>query len=302
MIHFIRHLMVNDEVVIKIPERKRKDGYNPYPDGTTAKVTGYARMFIGRLNTLNVQPGVYINDRWVKLQLDSGERTIENSSYLNLIDQEEAARRSGIIRLRNQSPDWLQLKLQNGFLHELPETPIWEGDYVHCKVIDGQANNLVKPKTMQTFVVQEIDYHHMGLLHKKRMPWPYYKLSSEITGKWNVAVRESDMELVERGNVWKWKNKEPLQFRNFLEEIKFWQLVGEYEELINPDTNDYRWSRSEVFEAICNGMAHGFKSVHLPLLSQPALAIRMKNIEVGQRLAKETLHQFKHSRDIAASC
>ncbi len=302
MVHFIRHLMMGDEVVIKIPSEKRKEGYNPYPDGTTALVIGYSEMYIGRLNTLNVKPGIYLNDRWVKLQLLSGEEVMENSSYLTLIDKEEAEQRAHIIRQRNLRPNWLQLKLENGFLRELPETAIWEGDYVHCKVIDGQARGLVQPNNLRTFVVQEIDYHHMGVLHKNRMPWPYYKLSTGITGKWNVAVRESEMELVARGNVWKWKHQENLQFKNVLEEMKFWQLVGEYEELVNPATKNYTWSREEVFEAVCNGIAHGFKSIHLPLLGRSSSAIRMKDIAVGERLAKETLNQFRSSREVAANC
>jgi hypothetical protein len=138
--------------------------------------------------------------------------------------------------------------------------------------------------------VSRIDYHFM---HKRRdgSPWPFYDVRFADSG--TTSAEESWIELIERGNVWRYYNNEPLSFADLKEEAAFYQLVGQTEEIRNPDNGLYKWEKDEVLDAIRAGTVHGFSVSSGFFGSGPHInAMRFRNEELGRRVAKATLEGF----------
>lgn len=239
-------LQIDDEVSITIPRENRAWGYNPFPDGTKAEVIGFDEIIYGRLNSHGLKPGVYVNRSWVKLKLEDGCLHHEHSDRLKLSDQVEYKRR--VKEWQESAPKhWYQ---QEEFIRELPETPFWEGDKVRVRArtaLDVITREMPPEHDPEIFVVTRIDFNQLNkyivTARGKRGKYPAYEISDKLGAGWNTSASEDNMELVERGNVWKFYHGEPLNFENLREEASFFERLGHTEEVRNPFTGVFSWKK-----------------------------------------------------------
>lgn len=277
-------LQIGDKVVFKVdPERRMwTDTYKDVPDGTIGTVCGFydAIIYEPRVPVLVHQPGVYHLKGAVSVWLPDG-RVVPGDYHVEMIDKDEERRRDAAMRDERRVFHSERIRLG-----DLPETKFWEQDKVIVHFpYDG---------TKLEMTIGSIHYRSMHMRRDDGSPWPFYTVSYADGGTTNVE--ESWITLVERGNVWKYHNDQPLTFADLKEEAYFFKLVGETEELRNPKTYLYNWTKEEVLEAIESGVAHGFSvSGGFFGLGPYIGALRFKNEELGKRVAKATLEGFATS-------
>ena len=271
-------LQIGDEVVFKVNPASREwtDTYKDVPDGTKGIVCFFyhAIIYEPRVPVLVDQSGVYHRKGTVSVWLSDG-RIVPGHEWIEMVDKDLEKRREAALH----GADGV-LRTEQVRLGDLPETTFWEQDKVRVRFPpDGSTHEMV---------IGRIDYHHM---HKRRddgSPWPFYDVRFMEGGQ--TSVEESWIELVERGNVWKYHNNQPLAFTDLKEEASFFQLVGQTEEMRNPKNNLYDWTEKEVLDAIQNGTVHGFSVSSGFFGSGPhSSALRFKDEVLGQRVAKATL-------------
>jgi len=275
-------LRIGDEVIFKVDHETRRwtSTYKDVPDGTKGIVCGFydAVIYESRVPVLIHKPGIYHRRGAVSVLLPDG-RIVPGGYSIEMVDNEEKNRRDAAMRDEHGILRTPQIRLG-----DLPPTPFWEHDKV--RVHFPYAGHGV-----QEMIIRRIDYYHMHEHRQDGSPWPFYEVDYMRGG--STAVEESWVELIERGNVWKYYNNQSLTFADLKEEGDFFSLVGETEEVRNPANGLYGWTKEEVLEAIKNGEVHGFSVSGGFFGSGPHIsARRFKNEELGQRVAKATLEGF----------
>ncbi|HET8575344.1 MAG TPA: hypothetical protein VFM02_04235 [Candidatus Paceibacterota bacterium] len=273
-------LQIGDEVVFKVhPEmRAWTDTYKDVPDGAKGVVCGFydAVIYEPRVPVLVHPPGVYHRKGAVSVWLTDG-RIIPGGYSIEMADKNEEKRRDAALR----DADGV-LRTPQVRLGDLPATKFWEQDKVRVRFPNKWGEEVM--------VVDRIDYHHM---HEGRdgSPYPFYGVRFLSGG--GPSAAESWMELIERGNVWRYYHDQPLLFADLTEEASFFQLVGQTEEVRNPKNNLYSWTKDEVLDAIKNGIVHGFSVSSGFFGSGPRInARRFKDEVLGERVARATLEGF----------
>ncbi len=285
---------IGDEVVVIIPQENREWGYDPCPDGTKATIFGFSEIYYGRLGNLGYKPGVYVNRAWAKVRLENGHEYSECTGRLELTDKIEYERRLAEFRkYQQENPDnWRSSE----FLRDLPETPFWEGDFVHARgrsAITSVYGQMPPDRDPDVFQIIGIDYEFLAEKTQIGTKYPAYRISSELGAGWNTSTREDDMVLVERGPVWKFFHDEPITFGDIKEEAQFFDLLGHAKEVRNPANGLFEWTKEEVLDAIRNGVAHGFLVNGGFFGSGPHIqAKRFNNEDLGRRLALATIEGF----------
>lgn len=287
-------MKIGDQVAITIDKENREWGYNPCPDGTTATILGFSEIHYGRLGNLGLKPGIYVNRAWVRLRLADGREHTEWSGRMDLTDKDETTRRLAEFRKRQkENPDYWRT---HEFLRELPETPFWEGDFVRVRgrsVVTSVYSEMPPERDPDTFQIIGIDYHYLAEKTQIGTKYPAYKISSSLSAGWNTSASEDDMELVERGPVWKFYHNEPIVFASVQDEANFFTSLGHTDEVRNPANGLYKWSKDEVLDAIRKGLVHGFSVSSGFFGTGPSIcAKRFHNEELGKRVAKATLEGF----------
>ncbi len=283
---------IGDKVTVHIPAENREWGYNPCPDGTKATILSFAEIHYGRLQTFGNKPGVYENTSWANILLETGKTHCEMTGRLRLINEKEEKRRlASLRRAHKKNPDlWPP---SSKFIRDLPETKFWEGDIVKIPEMTHHLKGWSDEGT-ENFQVVSIDYNYIDQKTDYGLPYPFYVVSSSIGAGWSMSARESQMILVERGPVWKHYHNEPIEFKDISEEASFFSRLGHTDEVRNPDTQTYSWTKDEVLSAIRNDIAHGM-SISGGLFGGGASvrAIRFRDEDLGKRIAKATLEGFK---------
>lgn len=261
---------VGDRVVITIPPEARAQGYNPCPDGTKATILSFTEIHYGRFWNFGLKPGVYVNRAQVKLRLKNGREHTEWSDRLELTSKAFQMDR------QKKPGDWHN---NEEFLRDLPETPFWEADFVK---VDGRSSKV--------FQIIRINYPYLTELTRIGTNYPAYIISSKLKAGWNMPVSEDALTLVARGPVWKFYHDEPIAFDDIQEEALFFEMLGHTEEVQNPATGLYKWTKEEVLDAIRRGVVHGFSVSNHFLESEPLFdAKRFRNEDLGRRVAEATL-------------
>lgn len=280
-------LQVGDEVVITIPQENRDWGYNPCPDGSKAIVLGFSEIAYGRINNFGYKPGFYVNRAWTRVRLEDGHEYSELSMRLELIDQAKYERRLDVWRKRRESGELKRAE----FLHDLPDTPFWEGDRVRIL-----RTKLTPPdESPWEAVITSIDYRDLGSTTLVGTPYPAYKISDKLGAGWHTSASGADMDLVERGNVWKFFHDEPLEFADLSEEATFFQLLGLIDDVRNPATGTYAWTKDEALETIKNGIGDAIlvSSLRFSFDDPPNISVvKYRDEKLGRRVAAMTLEGF----------
>ncbi|RJQ35153.1 hypothetical protein C4568_01540 [Candidatus Parcubacteria bacterium] len=274
-------LEIGDEVVFKVdPERRYwTDTYKDVPDGTKGIVCGFydAVIYEPRAPVLVHQPGVYHRKGAVSVWLSDG-RIVPGDWSIEMTNKDEEKRRDAAMRDEHGIFRSKQVRLG-----DLPATKFWEHDKVRVRFPhDGSEHEMT---------IGRIDYHHMHQRRDDGSPWPFYGVN--YSAGVSTSAEEAWIELIERGNVWKYHNNEPLVFTDLKEEAGFFQLVGQTEEMRNPENGLYSWTKDEVLAAIKAGTVHGFSVSSGFFGSGPHInAQRFKDEGLGKRVAKATLEGF----------
>ncbi len=268
-------LRIGDEVVFKVePERRAcTDTYNDVPDGTHGIVCGFydAVIYRSRIPVYTSQPGTYHQKGAVSVWLADG-RVVPGDWSIDMVNKEEQKRRDTAMRDAEGI-----LVTEQTRLGDLPPTKFWEMD----KVMVNQ-----EPMMM---TISRIDYHHMHSKRDDGSPYPFYNVDYPQGGY--AAATEAQITLVERGNLWKHHNNEPLSFSTLNEEASFFRAIGQAREVRNPANGLYKWSKDEALAAIREGTVHGFSMGGL-FGSSSIITHRFNNKELGKRVAQATLKGF----------
>ena len=270
-------IQIGDKLSVVIENREW--GYNPCKDGTIVEAIGFSEMSNGRTNGT---PGIFVNHSWVKIKDENGKEWYEWSDRLSLLDPKEQEKRENIYR-ETENKDVFKKKIR-----DLPETTFYEDDVVTFEKIDLGYK----------FTIKSINYNYInndGTLSKCDdgvTDMPIYSITKEGYGY--TSVREEDLKLVKRGNIWNYYNGKPVKFDSISEEAEFAMKLGKYKEVRNPKCNLYSWTKEEVLEQIKNGNVHGFIG-HNGLFGAGGLtisAILFNDADLGKRVAEKTLQGF----------
>jgi len=98
------------------------------------------------------------------------------------------------------------------FSRDLPETKFWEGDHVLVYRDQGLGSDIIPTDVSTKPKGKEFAYRLMVIDIKwgwKRddKPW-FYMVSDDFKVGWHTHAEEPDMELLERGDVWKYFHDE----------------------------------------------------------------------------------------------
>lgn len=244
-------------VVVDIPDDARDWGYGPIANGTAGVITGFSTIAYGYTHNFGKEPGIYNNSSWPWVKF--GDTTINISTcHLTYPKDIEPA--------------------EDRKLAELPFTDFYPYDRVRWgRAIHHQG------------MVSDIDYDRIDSRREDGSSYPIYTIQLDHGG--SISRSAEELELVERGNVWRKLFGLPLVFADLRDEANFTGATGGTEEVRNPASGLYRWNLKEVLQAIRDGIAHGFSMSNL--FGHSAIsATRFKDEELGKKVAAETLKNF----------
>ena len=272
-------LEIGDEVVFKVdPEARHWTNiYDNVPDGTKGVVCRIhdAIMYYGRTRVLVHAPGVYHTKGGTTILLPDG-RLIPGNYSVTMTDQVEERRRDGLRRDKRGVFQETYIRLG-----DLPPTPFWEEDKVLVHRHDGDVE----------LVVKGISYHQLHERNEDGSPCNAYEVHH--ADGWQTGASADMMELIERGNVWKYHHGEPLSFESLAEEVAFFTTIGRTEEVRNPESELYDWTLEQALQAIKDGIGHGFTNGMIPFANVERISVkRFQNEDLGRRVAAETLRGF----------
>lgn len=270
---------IGEEVVVNIPEDSRQWGYDPCPNGTVGKVVGYGTTTYGRIHNFGCNPGIYHNRSW--LDVDVGDKVIQISSfYVELKDVVDYSRRLDAYR---EAGGWATYDKHRDFIKPLPETSFWEFDKVRCSHHSFAD--------IEELCVVRIKWDNINQHRIDGSPMPLYDISDSISAGWVSSIDEPDLELISRGNVWKYFHGEPMEFSDLREEANLHAALGLEDEVRNPATSLYAWTLREAMAAIREGIADGFSQSQL--LGKHRLSVkRFRDRDLGERVRAITLAEF----------
>jgi len=270
-------LRIGDTVTVKIAQENLDWGYGRDIHGKTATVLSFGTIDYGYVHNYGKLPGIYENKSWVNVEVDGKEHHV-SSCFLVC---EASGDREYVEGVR---------------LRDLPETKFWPGDTVQFV---GDEDWLVEEGPV---VVRSIDYRWIGKTCNDNVtPMPINNLQLNTGG--TCAVRCDQLELIERGNVFKYYNDLPLEFEDLREEAEFYASLGHTEEVRNPATSLFSWPDArrngkhfpeEALQAIRDGIGHGIKAGHDFFGNKMRVSVyRFKDEELGKRVAEATLKGFE---------
>lgn len=273
-------LDIGDIVALNVDKENREWGFNPGPDGQRGIVIELGTITYGRTSNYGKEPGLYENRSWGKVRFFDGLGETDLISGCHLTTIEEGC---------NHRKGYAGAKIC-----DLPETPIWEGDIVRLPGESREGWHPVDPMLskdpMDHWLVQGINWGWSTNENGYSM-----RFSTRFEGGYlgHGAFRTENTELIRRGRVWKWYHGEPINWISLEDEASFHYLLRLTEEVRNPRTNIYSWTKDECLAAIRDNIAHGM-SVGNGLFGgglQPS-AVKFKDEGLGERVRQATLAGF----------
>lgn len=220
-----------DVVCMAVPSNDEGWNVRPVENGTVGEVIGFTMYedSVAPIHNFGRKPGVYLVNGAPIIRWSSAEKpdfiSVGNPHDLVHLNPSKAkARRNKV---------WQDTFERRDYLRELPQLPYCELDTVFYKE-DGEQ-----------YYIRSISYHDIDNARNDGSPWPIYDLTAEGRGSFSVTAYE--IQLVSRGNLWKWQNdKSSLSFASLQEEIAFHIAIGLYQQIRCPDTKNYEWPKESV--------------------------------------------------------
>lgn len=250
-----------------------------------AIVIGFGLFYCGRVNQ-SLPPGVYRNRSKVEVCFENGRQCFVGSECIYPIDRESYVRRIDSLRQDRRN---FEEKAADDFLCDLPDTLFWEGDLVRLK--GGYLGQNGFEPEREIFVVDRIYYGPIDGAQSDKI-WPVYFISS-VYEELRKTVGENDLELIERGRVWKFHHKDLIIFSSMEERIEFLRSIGQTQPVRNPRDNSPDWQREDLILAMESGAVHNFRVICGPLdESDRLLAERFLDEDFGRIVAKKRMALF----------
>lgn len=247
---------VGDDVALDLQGRKIKG----LEDGELVTIKRFGELHEGRTTGIGVLPGVWANYSWVTVQDARG-----NEHEISKYDLKP-------------SPGSDYVLVPREFLRELPETPLWEDDVV--EVYDGRRG-----------YVSTID--HLEAERDPASEVPIYTVKFAV-GSEKFHLRSLD--LVERGDVWKFYNGHELHFESAANEANFYHRISHVTSVRNDDDSIWTFPWQQAVEALESGKADMIWHDWSVPLNDPGYNVSCYTIddpEVGERCRLELLEQLE---------
>lgn len=284
---FVDRLMIKgDRVIMNMDMESRGHLGDKYPpDGTLGTFQGCSRILRYRGRTGSdryfYEPGIYEVDGVAIIEWDNGSTAVDGWSH-HMEDTNEYNRRFKAYHETKHTAGSDENAVRLG---DLPETKFWEGDIVKAIIPFSHELNRLR--------VSSIQWHW----DKDARGWCYHvewvNEDNSYARMGSTYLHDVELELIERGNVWREAHGEELNFNDFSEKVSFEKLMGRYKEVRNPASNLYSWSKDEVLKAIKDGIVDGFSMPNGLFGGDPKIqAVRLTNREIGEQLRKETINGF----------
>lgn len=285
-----RYLRIGDRVVMCMDPEARGWGRTGVPDGTRGTVIGFTRYetYVPRVGAFGKRPGRYMANGIGVVAWDNGTHDTPGSSNLKwLVGHDD------LLRLRGEDHTWTDAFDIHQFMGDLPDLPFWEHDIVRDKTgrvrMGDREDGLMR--------IRCIKYHHLDEKRDDGSPMPIYDVEAPKGRSGYSWTNNDDLELVERGNVWKWFNDQraSICWKDLQEEANFHKWLGACTEVRNPRTGLYSWNIDDVREGLAAGL------IDAPVVHQGFFGAgpsthcyKFHDRDLGERVLAEALKGFSN--------
>jgi len=290
-------MKVGDRVQVQVDPETRgwcSDRYKNLPDGKEGTIIGfhYSTFIEDRLGLM--EPGIYSHRTSPLIQFPDGQTTVQLSPH-DLVWVDPTIKEARRIERSEGGKDYDNRVKEVKRIGDLPYTDLWEYDVV--RVIDPNhwANRLqFVPLSAPIFAVHRINYNQY--LDDQTLTYAVGGTFPDGSTTGEVYLSADKLELVERGNFWKYHNgqRDQLKFADIHDEIKLAKILHAVNEVRNPRRDDlYLWTRAEALTAIRDGRADGFYVSHGFFGSGPSIRVeRFDDRGLGERVRQKTIEGF----------
>ena len=279
-------LQFGDKVILTVPKENRDWGYNPYPDGTEAIFIRFSEIAKGWANFFGKEPGIYENGCYAYFLLKDGKEICEYTGRAEMVDDKAYE-----FRIKSFRDDYGVFRKADVKLRDLPETTFIEGDVVTGDFINS-ANNF----TDNTAIIAQVHYENIGKFCNDGItPMPTYSLSP-MENTWTLGIRYEDEEtfqLVNRGNVWKFRHNEKIDWGSVEEHAKFLNSLGLAKEVRNPANKLFCWTKEEAVKALQDGLGDCICVGGSLFGSGNSTSVkRFEDRDIGEQIRQKTIDGF----------
>ena len=284
-------LQTGDRVIHNMDKEARSWGRKGPADGTLGTVLGFTKCKTHKarwgLDRYFYSPGVYYQDGVPLILWDDGSSEVSGWDH-DLADTVELERRFAAWRKQNHNHGANHRLLR---IEDLPETQFFELDIVQLKPGTQAASSFQdSPKRLR---VSSILWHIKPDERGQAYDVEWIDDDGNYARCGSTWLHDNELELLERGNVWREYVNEPLKFADIREELAFAHGTGKVHEQRNPANQLYSWSADEVLAAIRAGTVDSMNLT--PGLfggkTRPT-AYRCEDRDLGERVRAYTIEGF----------
>ncbi len=289
-------LEVGDKVKINNP-------YQLFLNGKEGTIKHFGEHALPRrLSSKLRKPGVYVDKQDIFLVLKPADVVVNTKNPLvELVDKELEKTRTDALPKNNR--EFTNFSY-GPFLRELPETQFYEGDEVQVYALHPSLRNLMESPLRTDNMPRFCEQHRMNPdklivvsidYSACRANQRVYVISDSASNAGNAGIHafEFQLELKNRGNLWKALHNEQTNFKNLADEVSLNLLLGQYDYVLTPE-NDFRWEKEDAWKCIRQDGADGF--MQDALRPDPALLgngsfnlVKYDDRELGKRVREVTL-------------
>ncbi len=283
-------MRIGDEVEVQVDKESRAYGmWGDLKDGTRGVVVGFytAINHVTHAQARKRKPGVYHSNGAARIHFADGSGRYMGGHELIFVDPKLKD-----IRYAEYHSLPQDMRRLETLMAPLPKTNYIEWDVV--KIVGGhwKDNAFGGPHdgcpTPAVIRISDIDYRDKEISYSLRGHYA----DGSTTGTVNVSP--GDLNLVERGNLWRHYNGEQPVFNSIEDEVALAEVLGLEDEVRNPVSGDYTWSKEQVLAAIQAGTVDGISVCGGFFGSGPTTrGRRFENRELGERVRAKTLEGFK---------
>lgn len=247
---------------------------------------GFGESYYGYSQNFGNGPGVFRNTAWVKVTEEGTNITeLISTCFLSPYDQKQYNQR---IKQRRTDGKGLSRSIK---IRDLPETKVIDQDVVRC--IDPLNHRLFGKELF----VLGVEFNSPATTNDDGIA---YRVSEQRNGSSYTYLPNEAIELVRRGNLWKYYfggDQDKPVFDCLREEAAFAKMIGKCKQIRNTKgSGNYSWEKDEVLNAIEEGEVDAIE-VNSMFGSNPMTsAWKFEDRDLGNRVANETLYGFDRPR------